>query len=103
MTDTAPKLTEMPVAQIITFWQPGSRGDNWTWADEYQDLMDRDQARTERIRQRIDAEGIGFIDHIAPVLLGNDGRVWDGHHRICIAIQRGIPTLNVETTEPAHP
>ena len=35
-------------------------------------------------------------DNFAPVMLGSDGRVWDGHHRICIAIQRCIPSLMVE-------
>jgi hypothetical protein len=57
---------------------------------------------TDRIRQRVDNEGIDFIDHLAPVLLGSDGRVWDGHHRICIAIKYCIPSLMVElapTTE----
>lgn len=56
------------------------------------------QERTREILQRVDAEGIGFIDYVSPVLLGNDGRVWDGHHRICIAIERGIPSLMCEMT-----
>ena len=30
-----------------------------------------------------------------PVILGDDGRVWDGHHRICLAIKHGVSTLNV--------
>jgi len=92
-----PVLVSRSVAQIITFWRPGS-GD-WSWADEYADVMS--QERTTEIYRRVDAEGISFIDSVAPVLLGNDGRVWDGHHRICIAIQRHIHSLMCEMTDAA--
>lgn len=87
-------LEHKPLAQIITFWRPGSH--EWSWADEYADLMGRHAYTTDRIRDRVKEEGAGFIDHAAPVMLGNDGRVWDGHHRICIAIEQGIPELAVE-------
>jgi hypothetical protein len=30
-----------------------------------------------------------------PISLGNDGRVWDGHHRIVAAMQRGITKVLV--------
>jgi hypothetical protein len=91
-TEDAPVLVSVPLAQIVTFWRPGST--DWSWAEEYADVMTHE--RTAKIIARVDSEGIGFIDHIAPVLLGSDGRVWDGHHRICIAIQRGIQSLMVE-------
>lgn len=97
--DDVPVLKEMPLATVLTFWRPGSF--DWTWADEYVDLMERDSAVTDAVRARVEAEGLGFIDHMAPVLLGSDGRVWDGHHRICIAIEKAAHTLMVETTEVA--
>jgi ParB-like chromosome segregation protein Spo0J len=31
-----------------------------------------------------------------PLLLGDDGRVWDGHHRLFVARCLGIETLLVE-------
>lgn len=89
-----PVLISKPLATIVTFWRPGSH--EWSWADEYADLMGPNRAATDAIYKRVDSEGIDFIDHIAPVLLGSDGRVWDGHHRICIAIQRGYPSLMCE-------
>lgn len=89
---TAPVLVSKPLAQIVTFWRPGSA--DWTWADEYADLIN--DVVTQRIGDRIDAEGIGFVDHITPVLLGSDGRVWDGHHRIVLAIERCVPSLMCE-------
>lgn len=90
-----PILTKKPVSQIITFWRPGSC--DWSWAEEYADVMS--QARTQPVRERVKNEGFGFVDHLAPVLLGSDGRVWDGHHRICLAIEQGVPELMVEMTE----
>ena len=90
--EDATALASMPLAQIVTFWQPGSA--NWSWAEEYADVLTH--GRTAEIRARVDSEGIGFADHIAPIFLGSDGRVWDGHHRICIAIQRGIQSLMAE-------
>ena len=95
---SAPLLVSKPLAHITTFWRPGSRDEKWTWADEYGDLID--DPVTGAVRLRVDAEGIGFVDHIAPVLLGSDGRVWDGHHRIVIAIERCIPTLMCELAVP---
>lgn len=85
-------LVSKPVAQIVTFWRPGS-GD-WTWAEEYADVMTHE--RTAAIRERVETEGVAFVDSHAPVLLGSDGRVWDGHHRICIAIEKGIGSLMCE-------
>jgi len=92
----APVLISKPLAHIVTFWRPGSQ--DWTWAEEYADLIG--DPATERIRERVRGEGIDFADQFAPVLLGSDGRVWDGHHRIVIALERCIPSLMCEITEP---
>lgn len=92
---SAPDLVSKPLAQITTFWRPGSRSDNWTWADEYAELIDHPV--TAAVHKRVDNEGIDFADKFAPVLLGSDGRVWDGHHRIVIAIKLGLASLMVET------
>lgn len=85
-------LESKTLAEIVTFWRPGSH--DWGWAEEYADLVD--DPVTEAVRGRVEQEGIGFQDHIAPVLLGNDGRVWDGHHRICISIEKKIASLMCE-------
>lgn len=91
-----PIVVSKPLAQIITFWRPGSF--EWSWEEEYADIFARPE--TKNIEALVDAQGIGFLDHVAPVLLSNNGRVWDGHHRICIAIKRGIPSLMVELVAP---
>ncbi len=92
----------MPLAQIITFWRPGSA--DWSWADEYRDLIS--SPGTALMSELVESEGIGFADDLTPILLGIDGRVWDGHHRICIAIRDGIDSLMVEVvphTDDDHP
>lgn len=47
--------------------------------------------RLDELATSIQAEGIR-----EPVLLGNDGRVWDGHHRIVVAMRLGIESVPVE-------
>lgn len=89
------QLTRMPLRRILAEWRPGSH--DWSWDDEYADLVDDDVTR--RIEERVLDEGIGFTDHIAPVLLGSDGRVWDGHHRIVLAMKHGITELRVDEVE----
>lgn len=88
----APVMTEIPLEEILKKWRPGSY--DWAWQQEFDDL--KDSPVTKEIEARVDKEGISFVDCISPVLLGSDGRVWDGHHRIVIAMKRGITTLNVE-------
>jgi len=89
-----PILTEVRVADLVDLYRPGSR--DWGWMEECLDLFSRDKAKTFRILERVLNEGIGFADDIQPILLGNDGRIWDGHHRICIAIELGIERVMVE-------
>lgn len=88
----APVLVSVPLSHILTFWRPGS-GD-WSWFEEYTRLIG--DPVTAAVRDRVNAEGLGFHDDIAPVLLGSDFRVWDGHHRIILAIQLAASSLMVE-------
>jgi hypothetical protein len=100
-----PKLVTMSPVYLMLHWRPGSHdtadgpeGANhaWTWTHEATDLFTRDRDLTLAILDRVVSEGIGFIDYAAPILLGNDGRVWDGHHRIVIAQALGYPFVEVE-------
>lgn len=63
----------------------------WSWQEEYDDLMSRDATKMAALIDSIRAEGIR-----EPILLGDDGRVWDGHHRICAAMHIGLDSVPVE-------
>lgn len=87
------ELKRIGLDEIVRWWKPGS-GD-WDWAEESRRLMQRPE--TYAIIDRIRDEGIGFADDLQPIMLGSDGRVWDGHHRIVIALHLGCwAFLNVE-------
>lgn len=62
---------------------------DWPWCEEYDNLID--QPDTQKLLARIRTEGIR-----EPVLLGTDGRIWDGHHRIVIAMHLGLDSVPVE-------
>lgn len=72
---------------LLGVYRVGS-GD-WPWTEEYDNLID--QTDTQKLLTRIREEGIR-----EPILLGTDGRVWDGHHRIVIAMHLGMDSVPVE-------
>lgn len=103
----------MTVREIVEGWVPGSS--DWGWDEEVEDLYssghrlsgaisdneirwaDTDgkydpeaPARNyqEDLTAHVEEHGVGFKDddEFNMITLGPDGRVWDGHHRICAAI-----------------
>lgn len=78
----------MSLTLLLVGWDPG---DPHTWADEFKWLEKHHNGKLELLRLDIIAHGIR-----EPIQLGNDGRVWDGHHRIYIANQLGIKRVPVE-------
>ena len=77
---------------VMARWKPGSQGDDWTWADEEQALWSEPLVEhTLTVQADIAANGIN-----EPVLAGDDGRLWDGHHRVLIAARFGIAEIDVE-------
>ena len=79
---------------LLGVYRVGS-GD-WPWTQEYDNLID--QPGTQKLLARIKTEGIR-----EPILLGNDGRVWDGHHRIVIAMHLGLDSVPVEWSGSPDP
>ncbi|MGQ4351961.1 hypothetical protein [Streptomyces drozdowiczii] len=85
-----------PLARVLKEVRCGSQ--DWSWAEEWADLDQRHAASgyLDRLEQEIKANGITL-----PVLIGSDGRLWDGHHRLRIAVRLGIGYVPVEVTPPA--
>lgn len=66
-------------------------GDEHGWDAEFDYLRRDHAARIGDLARDIAANGIR-----EPITLGSDGRVWDGHHRLCVAAELGI--TDVPTT-----
>lgn len=98
-TDTEARCCDVqvwPLARVLRDVRCGSK--DWTWGEEWADL-DKRHAETgylDTLEQQIRADGI-----TVPVLIGSDGRLWDGHHRLRIAVRLGIPYVPVEVTPRA--
>lgn len=89
----------MTPTEIMEKYRPGSFDPPWNWEDERESLWRGECAhcgaignRQQLIIQKMQTEG-WFGD---PVLLGNDGRVWDGHHRLLAAVALGLEDIPVE-------
>lgn len=112
MTADRDDLRTMRVADVIRRWRPGSHdysdgpeGANhtWTWADEQMYLLTEQHDYQHGLMIRARAHGsVDWVDPFAPICLGNDGRVWDGHHRICAAMALGFETIEVDVVPEAQ-
>lgn len=80
----------MMLSALLTAWAPGSYDDRWTWDDEREWLWHCHREQMADLIADISANGIK-----EPVLLGDDGRVWDGHHRICAAMELGLDEVPI--------
>ena len=55
-------------------------GDGCSWTEEFLDLWTREPHYMATLVEDIGVHGI-----LKPIHLGDDGRVWDGHHRLAAA------------------
>jgi len=69
--------TERKLSDILTNY---SDGDGIGWPAEFAWLRTFDAERIADLT--VDVAEHGFKE---PITLGSDGRVWDGHHRLCVA------------------
>lgn len=90
----------MRVQYILENYLPGDADvdsdDPWTWSQEFQQLWTTEHEYMAGLAVNIQQEGFKV-----PVLLGDDGRVWDGHHRLAVAwafLYDEIPALS--NTDP---
>lgn len=71
-----------PLEKVLTEYRDG---DEHGWATEFAHLREIHLAKLFDLAGDIAQHGIK-----EPILLGTDGRVWDGHHRLCVAQHLGI-------------
>ena len=71
--------------QLVDLMRDYRDGEEHGWFTEFEWLRANDAEHLNALRADIAANGIRV-----PILLGNDGRIWDGHHRICAAYDLGL-------------
>lgn len=77
----------MPLADLMRDYRDG---DEIGWQAEF-DWLDSNRAGPiDLLTTSIQKVGIR-----SPILLGDDGRVWDGHHRIAVAHRLGLESVPV--------
>lgn len=97
--------------ELLEEWLPGSTPQPWTWDDEELDILRRScccrsgLCESPKTHLRPGQYQIELERHIADngwtmigggIVLGTDGRVWDGHHRIVAARRLGIWAVPLE-------
>lgn len=78
----ADRPTELYAHEVMAMVKPG---DETSWQDELELMWTRHRLDTQRLLLSVIAEGIR-----EPITIGNDGRLWDGHHRVAVAAALGI-------------
>ena len=86
---TPPSAETLPLSVVLSQWRVGSH--EWTWDEEFADLWTRDEAALDLLATSVQETGMR-----EPVQLGGDGRVWDGHHRLAVAVVLGLEHVPVE-------
>jgi hypothetical protein len=66
-------------------------GDEHGWQVEFDQLWQTQQPYMDRLATSIQETGIHM-----PILIGSDGRVWDGHHRLGVAHKLGLAEVPIE-------
>jgi len=81
---------KIPLEVLIKNWQ-GEFG----WDVDRVRLLEH--RKVVKMTQEIVKRG---LDSLGEVFLGTDGKVWDGLHRIAIALELGIPEIKFKLVNP---
>jgi hypothetical protein len=87
----------MPLDAVLLGYRDG---DERGWREEFCWLEAHHRSRLDVLYESVRTGGMQ-----QPILLGDDGRVWDGHHRLWVADRLGLGTVPVTfaalTSQPA--
>lgn len=73
-------MGEFPTMKLADLLTNYADGDGIGWPSEFAYLRTFDARAIADLTVSVAAKG---FEH--PILLGHDGRVWDGHHRLAVA------------------
>lgn len=83
----SPTVQHMSLSDVLRDYRDG---DERGWEIEFEDLWCEHGHRMDRLYKSVQLVGIR-----EPILLGNDGRIWDGHHRLAVAWRLGLNMVPV--------
>lgn len=96
----------LSIREIMQGWIPASEPAPWTWEQESRDILERICVCCDRpghyqfllLLKMLDKGE--FWGQAESPILGYDGRIWDGHHRILAAAALGWESLGVRLATP---
>lgn len=83
--------SEMRLTQVLAEYEDGN---DTGWPVEFAWLWMNHAEQMVELIQDVIKNGIQ-----EPILLGPDGSIWDGHHRIAAAVALGLDTIPTTTKE----
>ena len=83
-------ISEVRLVNFLAFTEPGDQ--DWSWRSQFKWLEEHHHAKLLALLEDIWLEG-----QKVPVLVGDDFRVWDGHHRIYCLVDLGYDTIKVKS------
>lgn len=95
---------DMALSDLLRTYVPGSYDQPWSWDDEERDILERiclccNEPGHYQLQLEAHLREHGLNQGVC---LGDDGRVWDGHHRIVAARRLGIDVIPLEVMADAH-
>jgi hypothetical protein len=95
----------MPLDELLQRWRPGHEEHPWEWEAITQ--IREDGLRVDALIVSVRNDGLRPpLPDEEPIYLGDDGRVWAGHHRIVAALlcrEWRVPVVVAErVTAPAR-
>ncbi len=76
--------------KLDDFLHTVSDGDCQGWDEEIALLNELHWVQLKELEISISRHGI-----LEPILIGDDGRCWDGHHRVAVAVRLGLDEIPV--------
>lgn len=92
---SSPVVVSMPLDAVLMGWRDG---DEKGWHEEFCWIEANHLPRLDMLMTSIQETGIR-----EPILLGDDGRVWDGHHRLCAASKLDLEKVPVTFAAQSSP
>ena len=90
--DREAETRNVPLSAVLALYRDG---DERGWEAEFAFLRSERRPHLDVLMMSIQETGIR-----RPILLGPDGRVWDGHHRLAAADELGIESVPVQFAAP---